>query len=1332
YAAGAWSVLSTVISPYGNFTAPATSGPVNLNSIAIDPAVPGSLWVLSEQGVYHSSDGGVSWSGELTAGTYHSYSNTNGGGFASSPFSGRTITAFGGTVMAGGWSGDVIISYDGGATWSNNISFSINGYPRPQLLDSYSGILLIAESSYSSGWMLATSDGGRTWSGLVDGGTAALTGFHFFDRYTGWVVGVNAQISKIDLHASPMPVLQNGVDNGGWLLSIAMLPDGLEGWSIGFPDRLLHTVDGGISWQVQPHPPSLSLWDLQAVDAGHVWALGRADAYGTPQILRYDGSSWSQTVLPGSMRWVNGIAMADPYTGYVVGDSYSNITGWHRSLLHTSDGMNWTQVGSLPPTYANDMVVDSANPQSLWLVGDGVYHSKDGGVSWSGEMTAGRYLANGQVVAQPFPASSISVRGNTIVVGDWGQGSVYAQNVGSGILSSQDGGSSWHYTQQIGGGRMIPKMVDASVGLALDGGWQGSGWLYRTVDGGISWQHVAAVGSGPHQVEGFDVVDSYSAWVVGQQGRISRVTLPLFAVGSGTLAGTINNMSGQSGANYALLYSSDWTKPLALVAADASGAFSFANLPDGSYNLAAVVDVNGAIDRYGMVDQSVDPIGEFAGNPLTISGGVVQDRYGVIVTSASIAITGLGSRYYFPPGITTITWTAKDANGAVLSTVTQSVVVGVTRQAWDTLHSSGDTASAASQFATTLSNDPTNIEAAVGLCVTNFADLLSNPQLRGLLTSMTSDAGATLPSSATVAMSIANKTALQRVNWLSRMAINGTQVQADAFTPIVPQISGCITQLESALGAGFVSQSISNPAALLGGSTSVQVDVDDVNLLLAQLYALRSQIYWLDAYNWSTDVDGDGVVDTMDASFTDSYGMIYQYQTINVDPYAVFNDPTFFTKRVSGAFKGSGVQDLAAALADAQVAASRGRAVLTNFNSNTTRGLDGGHLFSFGSLSKLSKSLTNAINADSALNGIGYSGNFSQPGSAAAAAGVVHAEIFYTLFDRTMLPQLQYDVPPDPVASKRNNSPIIYDDRAGNIVKSFIYFGSYPDPTVGGSFTGGAALDKREQKIRPTATIVLNVAGVPISNYQYNDPTGSHNVFWPGGVMGDSATSTLHAVRIDQNWTLNSASYTVYSVDLQTGLLTAILSGTLAGTVDQRGSGTFIGGVARLPGWTATQNGFWSLFSGTASLVPVASPPGAVSTGDLRSSGSATGLVHWYWGDFVTTQYLSATSVTSGGTVTLRERYPVGSWSYLATPLGTDTTLKWLIYEPDVKRISSIVPGTTPTAARTYYAPFFQSQWRGHYHLLSGKMVDAGNLPKVSIYPLPTTLPAATTASVTP
>ncbi len=1009
-----------------------------------------------------------------------------------------------------------------------------------------------------------------------------------------------------------------------------------------------------------------------------------------------------------------------------------------------------------------------------------------------------------------FPVKSLGVlvsdvgTGNTIGASNTSrnivvtpQGKIHAVFQGSSgirVASSSDGGVSFTPSVSV---YTAASVVEPEIAVNAAGdvfvAWMDQYTVYvsRSVDGGATFSSPVSAGTVRLPATIHMAVDGSDIYIV------SRFASVVFVSHDGGMTFSSVTIGG------AEVFADIQVDPISknvIVQAD-NPSLSYWVSTDKGATFGTVVHPNGAI-YYSTSALSVGSLGRFlyvsgygtaayrinvdsytatpfsVGNSVPFQGrSLVADNQGLLVTSYSdgisvfFAVSADYGQSFFPEvkvatnaSISSVTINPVDGSILVLyenagkiflNTYTPLISTTAitlspssqTNASWQSLSMGGSPTTASTKFASALTASPTNAEAGVGLCVTGFANLMTDPSLLPLLKSMTSDNGATLPTPSVVAMSIANNSALAKVNWLSRMAITGTQVQSFAFLPVVGQISSCITTLESVKAAGFTSQTITSPAVALGGASSIVVDTDDLDMLLAELYGLRSQIYWLDAYNWDTDVDGDGTTDTLPVTYTDTTGT-YQYYTISTDPYAVFNDPSFFTFRASGAIKGSGAQDISAALADAQIAAAKAHTVLLNFSSNTTRGLDGNHLFSFGSINKLSQNLTDAANADNALNGTGYTANFSQPG-ASPASGTVRADLIYPVFDRSKLPQLTYDVTPDPVASKKNDSPTFYDDGAGNVVRSSIYFGTYPDPTLGGGLTGGAALDKRERKTRPNKTLVLTLNGVPVKRWQ-NTASGWED--WPGGIMTD-ANGNLFALQTIFDSATTTTTYTVYSVNASTGALTAVAgkSGTLTGSV--QGSGTSVGSNFFVSGWSGGQYGFWNL--GIGSLVPVVRPlnTSICSADVLRPDG--TGLAHWYYSYPLNGSYKALTSTTNNGNLTIREQYPGTAFNdFNAVPLGLDSALGWLIYAPGSKQLVRVNLGSTtvaPTSARTYFAPWKTGgvgwAWSSTsttapascggsatYYLSNGQMVDAGNLPKVRFYPLPavTAFPTATTANVTP
>ena len=98
-------------------------------------------------------------------------------------------------------------------------------------------------------------------------------------------------------------------------------------------------------------------------DGGANWGAGDAGLppAGVPELLR--------------------VAPSDPDTAYVVID----VAGVTDAIYATTNGgATWTLRGRSPSTGVNDLKVDPSRPNDLWIGGgDGLYHSTDGGASFT-------------------------------------------------------------------------------------------------------------------------------------------------------------------------------------------------------------------------------------------------------------------------------------------------------------------------------------------------------------------------------------------------------------------------------------------------------------------------------------------------------------------------------------------------------------------------------------------------------------------------------------------------------------------------------------------------------------------------------------------------------------------------------------------------------------------------------------------------------------------------------------------------------------------------------------------------------------------------------------
>ncbi len=1289
-----WTLLGTVpLAPGGE-----------LLSIEPDPLNAQVVYALTSQGIFKSTNGGATWVANtgsiagLPAGT------------TAAQWGGRHISVFGNTIVAGDFGGGAIISsQNGGTTWT--YVQPGGNYLRPQMVSATVGFALTAETT-DINQIFKTTDGGLTWAPVATaGGIGWAAGMHFINATTGWVVGEGRLIVKIDLTPGAQTVtFQSDLSRiGKFFESVSMLPTGLEGWAVGHYGEILHTTDGGTAWLAQTAPAGLSdsaLIDVKAVDATHVWVVGVQHASQLPVFLFYNGSVWANVAIPaGFNSKLMSIDMVSATVGYAVSTD--------GSVLKTIDGVTWTVVSTVTtpfsgfnqvtgqpiagPATLRSIVHDPLNQQVLWTLSDqGIFKSVDAGANWSGEQSVGKFIDpdTGVTSAGPFGGRHLSVHGNTIVAGDFGAGSI-GQNgqSGSGILSSQDGGATWTYVPFIAGNFLRPQMLSATVGFALDVEASDLNIIFKTTDGGLHWFPIATAG-GIAWAGGMQFINSTTGWVVGENDLIVKIDLS-FNQAPAPVADAITTTSNLAGTSQI--------------------APNDANLADTHI---------------------------YAVTTPAVSGTATVNASGLAMYIPNAAFAGTDSF------VLTVT-----DQGGLTGLVTIPVTVNplaTTAQSWQTLKTNGDTTTAGLQFQSAMAANPADFEAVIGFCSTQTADLMSNAAFRGLLATWTTDTGATLPTAAVLAMNVANgtKTTINWVKKFSQLAINGATVQADGFANALPVLNTCITNLEGVLAAGFVSQQVQNPADWVRfPGAVVTVDVADVNLLLSILYGARSELYWVDAYNWNTDVDADGIVDTVITSAVIG-ATTYQYSTMNIDPKSVFADPTFFTLRTAGALLSTGAADLTQSLADAVAGASKRKTGLTTFNGNTMRAGSSANLFYYapGSLANLPQDLTDTTNALAALDGTGYTNPQFKQRDGTTATATIRADLAYTgstAWDRTVMPfaTMAYDVLPDPVASKKNNSPTYFDDGAGNVVQSSFYNSTYPDSTMNGVLSGAALLSNQDKSSRPVNAIVLNLAGVPIIRHRtYIDQTGFHDVSWPGPIITDEAGTSLFALEVDQNNTVGNFVFTMYSVNQVTGALTAVpgATATVAGFVNGSGIVTSTNHIY-LPGASGGTIGFWdmNLTTQTVAMIQTIAPAGTIRPfyNTLRSDGTATGLIHWYFGNFISSEFATVSQNVVSGVTVVREQYGFGL-DFNASPVGTDATLGWLVFDPNKSRLMRVVTGVMPQSAKVYYSPLLTGGGglQGSYHLVAGKFLDSVNFPTVYFYSLPAlaSFPATGTVDVFP
>ena len=316
-----------------------------------------------------------------------------------------------------------------------------------------------------SGWganetdLYRTPDGGRTWTNATPaalGGQNAPMEPFFFSAQVGWVLAADAQ--------NP---------NQG---------------------TLYRTTDSGQTWETSPAPFSIGRAQLLADGLHGFFLAGRGVAAGSEAVDLFSttdgGATWNMVyhldpARPDDPNGIpfggtkNGLEFADPQHGWVGGFepaeafSYLFASGdggktWKQVHLSILAGLEHSQMSVQAPHFfdpQNGVLGVVFFEQTASLV---FYATQDGGATW----TPGAPVQSNGLISFPTPED--------IKVWD-----------GATFYSSADAGKTWQsLTPNVNLSQTIAAMdfVDAQNGWALSAGASGVYQIYRTQDGGATWQ----------------------------------------------------------------------------------------------------------------------------------------------------------------------------------------------------------------------------------------------------------------------------------------------------------------------------------------------------------------------------------------------------------------------------------------------------------------------------------------------------------------------------------------------------------------------------------------------------------------------------------------------------------------------------------------------------------------------------------------------------------------------------------------------------------------------------------------------------------------------------
>ncbi len=260
-------------------------------------------WAVGENGtILHTRNGGVTWESQSSpshllvgvcatsskegyvVGDRGAILRTEDGGFVWDAQDSRTTECFGATHFVSaqvGWAvaeaGVVLHTANGGSVWHRQTSGTAQDLLSLFFVDEENGWCV-----GSGGEIIRTNDGGKTWNRQKSGTTWNLFDVHFTSKQRGWVVGMNGtMLSTVDggtnwkltsiSRRHPFFFLDAVTfvsPEIGWIV-------GLDLRSLGMDGLILHTENGGKTWQRQESHTANFLDDVFFISETEGWIVGK-------------------------------------------------------------------------------------------------------------------------------------------------------------------------------------------------------------------------------------------------------------------------------------------------------------------------------------------------------------------------------------------------------------------------------------------------------------------------------------------------------------------------------------------------------------------------------------------------------------------------------------------------------------------------------------------------------------------------------------------------------------------------------------------------------------------------------------------------------------------------------------------------------------------------------------------------------------------------------------------------------------------------------------------------------------------------------------------------
>jgi len=244
-------------------------------------------------------------------------------------------------------------------------------------------------------------------------------------------------------------------------------PTDKEGWACGRWGAVLHTPDGGDTWDRQESGTDKTLMSIYFIDAQNGWAAGDG---GTIIHTADGGKTWEKQTCPVNY-YNKGIYFADLSTGWVISE--------RSHILYTKDGgKTWVVQFNDADIIPND--ISFCDPLHGWVVGESgyIYHTNDGGITW--EHQAG-FVDQDEMTGELISGTSL------FDVFAFDAFHAWAVGMGGYVTATEDGGATWNKVDI--GASLIPLF-----GIGADGAGTivitGKSTGFSSSDKGRTWKTI--------------------------------------------------------------------------------------------------------------------------------------------------------------------------------------------------------------------------------------------------------------------------------------------------------------------------------------------------------------------------------------------------------------------------------------------------------------------------------------------------------------------------------------------------------------------------------------------------------------------------------------------------------------------------------------------------------------------------------------------------------------------------------------------------------------------------------------------------------------------------